>query len=205
MECTICGGTLFGGHQNTHMDVIVTGDGLFHDNVPGGADAGIYDSSQPYGPFQCVCCGAEYEELDGSAPTSPPSDDWQNCRAGFQKTTDMMSQGPNPGRFQVWTGNDYLVGLRFQSCGRVHMDIFKKDNASNYLPDIYPKYNQLRDELPTCLFIQTTSYGVLDASEIVEFQKAMSTAIDASKAMMEAFITPLMEGRFKLGELIPEN
>jgi hypothetical protein len=46
------------------MDVICDGDGDFYDNIETGIESAIYDAEQPYGPFQCVECGAEYDELN---------------------------------------------------------------------------------------------------------------------------------------------
>ena len=56
--CPVCGGTRFCAHQVAYRDVIVNEDGLFL------KDAGIYESSDPYGPYQCVVCGREFESLD---------------------------------------------------------------------------------------------------------------------------------------------
>lgn len=56
MRCK-CGGKRFMAHQISRHDVIVNehGDWL--------ADHGIYDSETPYGPFTCLTCGQEYDEL----------------------------------------------------------------------------------------------------------------------------------------------
>lgn len=45
------------------MDVLVDENGDFLANLSGGADANIYEAEQPYGPFVCRRCGAEYEYL----------------------------------------------------------------------------------------------------------------------------------------------
>lgn len=59
-----CGCNKFYAHQVVRMDVICDGDGYFYDNIEEGIEAAIYDAELPYGPFQCVQCGAEYDELN---------------------------------------------------------------------------------------------------------------------------------------------
>jgi|GEM_PF-2983036 len=54
----LCGGSTFTGHQVCRHDVIVDGDNTFVD----GRD--IYDSENPYGPYTCLKCGAEYDDLN---------------------------------------------------------------------------------------------------------------------------------------------
>lgn len=63
MVCKICGKNQFIGHQIIRADVLVSGKGEFEGNLPGGLEGHIYDAEKPYGPFTCVCCGAEYDEL----------------------------------------------------------------------------------------------------------------------------------------------
>ena len=63
MTCK-CGCNRFYAHQVVRMDVICDGDGEFADNLEVGVEAAIYDAETPYGPFQCVQCGAEYDELN---------------------------------------------------------------------------------------------------------------------------------------------
>lgn len=44
--------------------------------MPGGI--AIYDTGNPYGPFQCTECGSVYNELaDSAAPISGPIKDWK--------------------------------------------------------------------------------------------------------------------------------
>ena len=56
MNCK-CGGERFMAHQICRHDVVVNSEGGYL------ADHGIYDSETPYGPFTCLDCGAEYDEL----------------------------------------------------------------------------------------------------------------------------------------------
>jgi hypothetical protein len=53
----VCGCDAFNAHQLTRHDVVVDGNGSFLE------DKGIYNSENPYGPFTCIKCNAEYEEL----------------------------------------------------------------------------------------------------------------------------------------------
>lgn len=63
-RCKKCRGSIFAAHQVCHMDIIVNGKNQFERNVKGGADAGIYEAGEPFGPYVCINCGAEYEELE---------------------------------------------------------------------------------------------------------------------------------------------
>ena len=56
MNCE-CGGDHFMTHQIARHDIIVDTNGNFL------ADSGIYDAEKPYGPFTCIACGREYDEL----------------------------------------------------------------------------------------------------------------------------------------------
>lgn len=65
-----CGCDRFYAHQVCRMDVIVDADNDFIENPGGDAAEAIYDAGDPYGPYQCVECGAEYaslEDLPGEA------------------------------------------------------------------------------------------------------------------------------------------
>lgn len=59
MTCPTCENTRFFAHQVCHHDVIVDAEGNFED------DTGIYYSGKPFGPFTCVKCGRELEEVFG--------------------------------------------------------------------------------------------------------------------------------------------
>lgn len=58
-----CGNAKFYAHQVCRLDVIVDGDYNFIRNASENAEASIYDSGNPYGPFTCTKCGEEYDEL----------------------------------------------------------------------------------------------------------------------------------------------
>ena len=78
MKCKCCGNERFIGHQVIRADVIVDGNEAFAENLFGGLESHIYDSENPYGPFTCTKCGAEYEKLSESAePTNMKFKDGQ--------------------------------------------------------------------------------------------------------------------------------
>lgn len=59
MKCK-CGSDRFMAHQICRHDVVVNDHGVWLE------DRGIYDSEKPYGPFTCMDCGQEYDELPES-------------------------------------------------------------------------------------------------------------------------------------------
>ena len=74
MKCKFCGGEHFFAHQQAYLDVIVDGENFFIENDP----AGEVQGKTPYGPYTCVRCGAEYDELkEGTPETSGPIDNWE--------------------------------------------------------------------------------------------------------------------------------
>lgn len=62
MKRCLCGSTVFNAHQRCYHDVTVDETGAFLE------DKGIYQSETPYGPFTCVVCQREYDEI-GNLPT----------------------------------------------------------------------------------------------------------------------------------------
>ena len=77
MVCKSCGCSTFLFLQICRADILVSGlTGEFCGNMPGGI--AIYDTGNPYGPFQCTGCGAVYDELtDTATPTSGPISGWK--------------------------------------------------------------------------------------------------------------------------------
>jgi len=63
MKCKKCGGDRFSAHQACYLDVIVDDENNFLENDAPSADAAIYESSKPYGPYTCKKCGTEVDEL----------------------------------------------------------------------------------------------------------------------------------------------
>lgn len=62
-RCPVCGAEEFIGHQLIRADVCVDAYGEFERNLEGGLEAHIYDAEKPYGPFTCMKCSMEYDEL----------------------------------------------------------------------------------------------------------------------------------------------
>lgn len=62
--CPECGCTEFYARRRCTLDIKVDGDNEFLDGVhPDDVGADIYDAEDPFGPYECVECGAEYDEL----------------------------------------------------------------------------------------------------------------------------------------------
>jgi hypothetical protein len=57
-QCT-CGGTEFTASQRCYHDIIVNSCNIFV------RDTGISDANRPHGPYICIQCNIEYDELDG--------------------------------------------------------------------------------------------------------------------------------------------
>lgn len=62
MRCK-CGNNRFYAHQLVRLDVVVDENGAFDSNLYDNAEAAIYDTEKPYGPFTCTVCNREYDEL----------------------------------------------------------------------------------------------------------------------------------------------
>lgn len=62
--CT-CGCKEFFAHQVCHLDVVTDSKNHFLRNCNGGnAAASIYEAGRPFGPYTCINCGLEYDELE---------------------------------------------------------------------------------------------------------------------------------------------
>lgn len=64
MKCKKCGHDEFNGHQLVRADIVVDEHGNFLRNHNNDLAKNVYDSERPYGPFCCLKCGAEYDELE---------------------------------------------------------------------------------------------------------------------------------------------
>ncbi|MCC2255549.1 hypothetical protein LKD70_14185 [Ruminococcus sp. CLA-AA-H200] len=64
MKKCVCGNTTFYAHQVCRLDIVVDGDNEFVRNAFATADASIYDSGNPYGPYTCTSCNREYGDWD---------------------------------------------------------------------------------------------------------------------------------------------
>ncbi len=64
MKCPACGCRRFNAKRTVHTDIIVDEDGDFVEDCPEGQHpAEVTDVSKPYGPYTCVNCGEEFDDL----------------------------------------------------------------------------------------------------------------------------------------------
>lgn len=62
--CPMCGGTEFSAHQVVHVDVLIDIEtGFFDGNIGGDIGANVCEVDDPYGPYTCMNCGFECDEL----------------------------------------------------------------------------------------------------------------------------------------------
>lgn len=61
MKCK-CGCDRFFAHQLLRVEIIVDGKGYYEEDAGKTLADSIYDA-ETYGPYTCVECGAEYEDL----------------------------------------------------------------------------------------------------------------------------------------------
>lgn len=62
--CPVCGGTEFSAHQVVHIDVLIDIEtGFFDGNIGGDIGANICEVDDPYGPYTCMNCRFECDEL----------------------------------------------------------------------------------------------------------------------------------------------
>ena len=60
----MCGGTEFSAHQVVHVDVLIDIEtGFFNGNIGGNIGANVCEADDPYGPYTCMNCGFECDEL----------------------------------------------------------------------------------------------------------------------------------------------
>jgi len=61
----VCGCDNFYAHQQVYVDVIVDGDNNFLANaVSSNLEYSITEAGKPYGPYTCLKCGREYDDLN---------------------------------------------------------------------------------------------------------------------------------------------
>lgn len=194
MKCKFCGGTEFIGHQTCRMDVLVDENGDFSENLHGGADANIYDSEAPYGPFTCCGCGAEYEEIrDGAIPNSGPVEGW--TRFQFKKSSDFIQKNI---RRQYWRGTRCDVSLTFYENGQTNIVIQKHGGKEMAF---YPKMRVEQDDSGMTLRIIPVCPEAISMDDARGMATAMANAFDDAEEIMEQFLTPIQDGTFDKGDL----
>lgn len=63
MKCK-CGCDQFYASQCVYIDIIVDEHGNFLENRYSTAEESIFEADDPYGPYYCTECGAEYDQLE---------------------------------------------------------------------------------------------------------------------------------------------
>jgi|TARA_Y100000034_G_scaffold131097_1_gene191055 DNA-directed RNA polymerase subunit RPC12/RpoP len=58
-----CGNNKFYAHQQFRANITVDGSNFFDDVTGNSLDLSIYDTGEPYGPYECTKCGKAYDEL----------------------------------------------------------------------------------------------------------------------------------------------
>jgi len=82
-----CGSDMFNAHQLARHDVVVDAGGIYQ------KDIGVYDAEHPYGPFTCVQCGAEYDEL-ADLDKKPEGEITAACINGKLRVGDLVISIP---------------------------------------------------------------------------------------------------------------
>lgn len=186
------------------MDIMVDGDNAFVQNCPEGAEAAIYDSGTPYGPYVCARCGAEYEELEeGTEPIEEPCEGWQKKGAVFTKVLDQVSEEEKK-RVQRWDGDGYSVSAVFYESGYSYINVSIRPGAGKYTPEIFvneytPVIYEVEDSdtmAPSGVTIETSSYGSLNETEFEAYMERLSHARKMAALIDTLFVKPIREGTF---------
>lgn len=99
MKCKKCGHDEFNGHQLTRSNVVVDESGRFLRNHSDDPAKDIYDLERPYGPFKCLKCGAECDEMDESM-CSPHREDTTGDAERAKKKQDAIYKAMITGMFR---------------------------------------------------------------------------------------------------------
>lgn len=149
--------------------------------------------------FKCVSCGTVLSPEDMSVHTY--KDSAVDGGKPFIKVMDFIRA---PGeRFQKWEGEHYRLYIVFFDSGFASIRMERKYPHSRYLPECYVA--SYRDDLPSEVTIQTTSYGALSAAEIEELNEVLRCAVETAKTVNAQFVGPIRNGTFDKGELIPRE
>jgi hypothetical protein len=62
MACK-CGSNRFQAHQQLYVDVVVDDANYFMEDAAETVEQSTYECSNPYGPYTCLGCHKEYDEL----------------------------------------------------------------------------------------------------------------------------------------------
>lgn len=87
MACK-CGSNEFSAFQVCRHDIVVDSQNNYIRGLCGQADQDIYDSDDPYGPYTCMRCHTQYDDI--------PQDKCEHCKGfGFLLSTryDIATEG----------------------------------------------------------------------------------------------------------------
>jgi len=62
--CPKCGGDEFYASQRCYVDIVVDGFNEFLRNASENGELSVSDAEKPYGPYQCLRCKEEFDNLD---------------------------------------------------------------------------------------------------------------------------------------------
>lgn len=197
MKCKICNGERFMAQLIVHMDVYVNGNGDFDGDSLGDVDANTQHVGEPFGPFVCCQCGAEYEELDRSDPASGPVEE-ERCdepevvlssgKISFKKTLDRCDDAKR--RYQWWESELYSVAIMVQD-EQIKLNVHENIKCGE---DLLPLHVVHDSGLPLYITVRTP-----DSEDVVSWQMrtygmAMMHAAEYADAIAELFISPLRKG-----------
>lgn len=194
MDCIFCGNSKFFGNQVCHTDVLVDGDGHFVE------DAGVYHADRPFGPFQCACCGATYEDLEKGTLIDAPEPDWRNQKGPFKKVLDMVD---GAARIQRWDGPTYQVRITFKhDSDSTPSTLILRQNGYEDLPRLNVRQDD--DGMPICVRVDARAQEDCSLSDYADLLKKAELAKQVGEAIEEWFLDPIREGTFDKGDPIPE-
>lgn len=194
MKCKFCGCEVFTGHQVCHMDVLVDGNtGCFLSNMRGGADAAIYEAGDPFGPFQCCGCGAEYDELAEDMPeTGQPLAGWMNGRALFVKESESETA---ESLVQQWKGRHYTVVLsRWTRNSSVSLSV-RCNTSSIFFPVIFVDSDDKNGRFKQ-LLMGIPNIKDVAAEDCRSFISSLEAAEEETRRIEQFFLNPLNDGTF---------
>ena len=63
-SCANCGSKEFSANQIVRVNVVVDSQNNFLRNSSDTLENSVYDADNPFGPYSCINCGEEYDDLD---------------------------------------------------------------------------------------------------------------------------------------------
>lgn len=82
-SCYVCQGKEFSANQVCRVNVVVDSQNNFLRNESENMESSVYDSDNPFGPYSCLSCGEEYEDIDSISSGSD---------SAFNLVNDMLKE-----------------------------------------------------------------------------------------------------------------